>query len=111
MAQACADHVQDQGPKGLLNHIGSDGSDNGTRLSRYGTWHGSASENITYGPRSTGEEIVMQLYIDDGVPDRGHRINLMNRDIYMTGNFSGPHEAYGYMSCMTYATSYEPKQN
>ena len=52
----------------------------------------------------------MQLFVDDGVADRGHRTNLLNEGIYVTGNYSGPHSAYGSMSCMTYATSYDQKR-
>lgn len=48
----------------------------------------------------------MQLFVDDGVASRGHRTNLFS-DSTVTGNASGPHEAYGSMTCATYAGTYE----
>lgn len=49
----------------------------------------------------------MQLFIDDGVQSRGHRKNLFSTAMTMTGGFTGPHSAYGFVSCMTYAGEYE----
>jgi len=49
----------------------------------------------------------MQLFIDDGVQSRGHRKNLFSTAMTMTGGFTGPHSAYGFLSCMTYAGEYE----
>ena len=51
---------------GLVGHTGTDGSDHGTRLNRYGEWAGSAAENIAY-LDGTGTDIVMMLFVDDGV--------------------------------------------
>ena len=49
----------------------------------------------------------MQLFIDDGVPSRGHRNNLFTDSSNVTGNFSGPHSRYGFMTCITYANGYD----
>jgi len=35
-------------------------------MERYGEWLGGAGENISYGSK-TGDAIIMQLYVDDGV--------------------------------------------
>jgi uncharacterized protein YkwD len=76
---ATYDHCQDTGYNGLIGHTGNDGSDFSQRMHRYGVTEGGSAENISYG-NSDAMEIVMQLFIDDGVASRGHRTN-------MVGNF------------------------
>ena len=49
MSKACQFHVEDQGPDGLTGHTSTDGSKSFDRMNRYGTWGGSAGENISYG--------------------------------------------------------------
>ena len=49
MAMACADHIDDTGPDGIVGHTGADGSSFTDRLDRYGQWGTTASENIAYG--------------------------------------------------------------
>ena len=49
----------------------------------------------------------MQLYIDDGVPSRGHRHNLMDENAAVTGVATGWHLIYDIMACITYAGSYD----
>ena len=62
-------------------------------MNRYGTVNGGG-ENCAYG-RSNGIEIVMGLFVDDGVSSRGHRSNLVNGNFKFAGSFTGPHKDYG----------------
>ena len=45
----------------------------------------------------------MQLFVDDGVPSRGHRENMMRKEFKVAGNFSGPHKQYGCTTVINYA--------
>lgn len=100
------DHVQDLGPKGKAGHYGTDGSDPFQRMNRYGTWNGTAGENISFSPIATAKWHVMQLVIDDGVKNRGHRKALLNPDYRLTGSACGDHSVYGQMCVMTYSKEY-----
>jgi uncharacterized protein YkwD len=109
LSMAARDHVRDQGPSGETGHTGSDGSSPDTRTQRYG--NGSLiGENIAYG-FATGRDIVVQLLIDDGVPSRGHRDNIMNKSFNCAGVSIGPHRVYRYICPTVFAGSYVTANN
>ncbi len=64
MSLGAAEHVTDQ-RSGGYGHPGSDGTDPGERMNRYGVWSGGWGENISYG-ESNPRDIVIALIVDDG---------------------------------------------
>jgi uncharacterized protein YkwD len=102
---AAKDHVNDTGPKGITGHTGSDRSSMGQRINRYGKWDGGAGENISYG-HNIGRDIVVQLIVDDGVSNRGHRNNILNKNFKYAGGASGNHSEFTYMCVIDYANGY-----
>lgn len=107
LSLASKDHVTDQSKTGQTGHDGSDRSTPETRMKRYGIFSGTwtLGENIAYG-ETTGREIVCGLLIDDGVPSRGHRTNIMNKAFTQTGVAYGTHTQYRTSCTITYANGY-----
>jgi len=105
LARAAGDHVRDQGPVGGTEHRGTDGSDPARRMERYGQWRGAVAENIAYG-ENPAREVVLQLLIDDGVPNRGHREALLDPEWGVSGVACGRHRDYGQICVMDYAIGY-----
>lgn len=91
MSAAAQDLANDQRRTGDLGHTGSDGSSPGSRLGAHGSWQQSYSENVDYGPFLTGRDVIVDLLVDDGVPDRGHRRNIFDGNARVVGIACGPH--------------------
>jgi uncharacterized protein YkwD len=106
LSKSAADHARDQAESGLLGHLGTDGSQPWERMNRNGDWAGTAAENISYG-HNDARGVVIQLLVDDGVPDRGHRLNIFNPDYRFIGVACGPHPAFRMMCVMDFAADYK----
>lgn len=95
LAASAADHVADQSRSGAVGHVGGDGSTPGDRVERHGgSWE--VAEMVTYGAE-TPADVVRQLVVDDGVPDRGHRRLLFSPNLAVAGIACGPHPVYRTM--------------
>lgn len=108
LTEASAELVADQQKHGGIGHIASDGSTPQKRIEKYGSWDICSAEDISYGI-SDAREIVMTLLIDDGVPGRGHRENILNPCFRFAGVADGKHPAYQTLCAIDYAGEYKTK--
>ena len=104
LSSAAKAHVGDQ-RNGETGHTGSVGSQPWDRMNRYGTWQDKVAENISYGGYST-RGVVIQLIVDDGVPDRGHRMNMFSPEYRFVGVACGTHARFHDMCVMDFAARY-----
>lgn len=78
-----ADYSHEQGALGARGHVGADGSVPGDRVKRHGGGI-YVGEAIAYGTNDAAE-VVRQMIVDDGVPDRGHRKLLFDKNFRFAG--------------------------
>jgi uncharacterized protein YkwD len=109
LTRGARDHVKDTGPRGVMDHSGSDGSHPSDRVNRYGKWRQTMGENIAFGVTGA-RNIVIQLIVDDGVSDRGHRKNIFQPAFRCVGVACGPHAKFGFMCVMDFAGGFDEKR-
>jgi uncharacterized protein YkwD len=109
LAAAARDQVAYQGRLGLIGHSGKNRSTPFERMNRHGRWLQAAGENISYGASSPAA-VVRDLIVDDGVPDRSHRINMFRQDYRIAGVACGPHKTYRIMCVIAYAAAYQERR-
>lgn len=101
---AALELVREQGPTGQTGHRGPSGSTSQTRILRQGPV-GLCGEIINYGPELP-RMTMLQLVIDDGVPNRGHRKNIFNTEFKIAGAAIGAHQVYGSMTVVDMADGF-----
>ncbi|MDR0556830.1 MAG: CAP domain-containing protein [Treponema sp.] len=104
MSIGAQDHVRDL-TVNAAGHMSGDKNDPAKRISRYGQWTNTWGENIAYGA-ATGRDIVIELLIDDGSPNRVHYNNNMNKAFGKIGVAVGPHKRYGTVCVIDFAGGY-----
>ncbi|MEM6318346.1 MAG: LysM peptidoglycan-binding domain-containing protein [Bacteroidota bacterium] len=77
--QAAKKHGLDQQSRGSTGHDGSDGSWPWDRVKRECSQMTDGNENLVGGPADVREAVIL-LLVDDGIPSRGHRKTLLNKD-------------------------------
>jgi len=107
LTAAALEHVEAQGPAGEIGHDSADGERFDARLRRHGVEGETSGENIAYGP-AQADDVVRELIIDSGVPNRGHRRNIFYDAFETAGVACGPHRDYAAMCVMDFAGSPPP---
>lgn len=105
LGRAAADLAREQAQTGALGHRGADGSSPFARMSRHGRWHTHAGEAIDYGG-ATARRVVYNLIVDDGVRDRGHRLNLLAPDFRVAGIARASHPQFRQVCVIDFAAAY-----
>ena len=108
LSRAANELVEDQQKSTRTGHVTSKGANPQKRIEKYGVWEKCASEDISYG-NFNARQIVISLLIDDGVPSRGHRENILNPCSRFAGVAQGTHSSYGSMCVIDYAGNYKSK--
>eukprot|EP00756_Hemistasia_phaeocysticola_P063275 Hpha_TRINITY_DN6752_c0_g2::TRINITY_DN6752_c0_g2_i1::g.110872::m.110872 len=93
VVRAARDHAADLGTSGRTGHQGADGSMPQHRVNRYGSWKGMIAENLHLGGGTPGR-IVVSLLVDDGIPGREHRKNILSRGARLCGVAFAAHSQY-----------------
>jgi len=88
---------------GKTGNTGENAEDNNIeeRISKYVDWDVAISENIDFGG-FTGEDVIINLLVDDGVEDRSHRSNLFNTKIKYFGVGTSFHKEYDICTVIDY---------
>ncbi len=105
LGRAAADLAREQARTGDLGHRGADGSSPFARMSRHGRWRTHAGEAIDYGGE-TARRVVYNLIVDDGVRDRGHRLNLLAPDFHVAGVARASHPRFRQVCVIDFAADY-----
>lgn len=105
LSRAARSHARYQSRTGELGHDGQGGMR--ARIEREGTWQRLIGENIAYGS-SSSHDAILGLMIDDGVPNRGHRINILTEAFRVAGVAHAPHPTFeGGVFVIKYAGGFE----
>lgn len=105
LSRAAKSHARYQERTGELGHEGQGGMR--ARIEREGRWLNRIAENIAYGNPSA-HHAMLSLMVDDGVPGRGHRVNMLNPAYMVVGVSWATHPRYpGGVYVINYAGGFE----
>ena len=110
LAKSAKEHVDDIGPKGLLQYQSSDGTEPEERICKYGTFIDNLGENIDFGPNDE-MGVIVSLTLDDGEENRPHRENLFKTDYKKIGIACGVHQTEYQMCVIDFAYDFIPKDS
>ena len=105
IASACTDHVIDLGPKGKVDHIGTDGSTVYERMNRYGKHKGMCGENFQIGLEDP-EEIIISMLIDSKNEKKVHRRTMLESKFKKGALCIGNHSKYGIWTVFAYSEQF-----
>ncbi len=86
-------HAKDMGRSGQAGHNSSGGKTFNMRMAPMQKRYSGVAENCQYGFKDAAE-IVVDLLIDDGIPERGHRRNILDPAFNLIGVSVEPHKKF-----------------
>jgi hypothetical protein len=93
----------EQAKTGAMGHVCADGRTLKSRILQFcSDKYMQMAENISYGSWDA-RSIVIRFLIDDGIPSRGHRINLMSSSYTHCGVAMAKHPIYRYVCVIDFA--------
>jgi hypothetical protein len=93
----------EQAGSGAMGHVCADGRTLKDRILQFcGDRYSQMAENISYNGRDA-RSIVIRFLIDDGIPSRGHRINLMNPSCTHCGAAMASHPVHRNVCVIDFA--------
>jgi hypothetical protein len=98
------DHI---GPNGYTGHQ-HDSKSMKSRMKKHLGEPGAMAENISFG-WGNARDIILQMVIDDGVSNRGHRKNMFDNTYTKVGIACGYHK--GFSHCAVFEFFGKPKKN
>lgn len=107
--RAARELALDQKVNGGEGHRGSRGSQLRERLAKQGSGAMAFGECIAYG-FDDARMIALQLIIDDGVPDRGHRKSIFNPEFHHAGAALDDHPLWGFVCVVDFADGFTPNR-
>ena len=100
LIKAAEYHATDLGKSGTFEHESTDGTSFSKRMSSFG-YNNPAGENL-YGGFEDPLGVVVDLLIDEGIKDVGHRKNILDKDFNAIGVSRKPHTKYDYNVVMDF---------
>lgn len=94
--KSAEDHAVDSGKKGSIGHQNVK-----TRFKKYASQYDETAENCDYGS-DQALDIVMSLLIDQDVPDKGHRENILDKVFKSVGVAIREHKKYDWNCVMDF---------
>lgn len=94
--KAALEHAETSGKRGTTGHQRF-----GKRYDPLMKNYNEIGENLAYGYRSA-PDILIQLLIDEGIPDLGHRKNLLNPNFNSIGVAIESHKKYRFNCVMSF---------
>lgn len=104
LAAAAAEQVLEQGKSGATGHKTEGKGGIRGRVKRHGIAEKKIGENIAYEQDSSARGMVIDLIIDDGVHNRGHRKNLFDPTFAKVGVSCGSHPIYETMCVIEFSS-------
>ncbi len=105
MTAGARDLCLDQKEHGTFGHITSDVADASQRMNRYGTWKEYMGENILYGYNRPWH-VVAGFLVDDGMPRREQRNNLLDDRYRVAGVACSAHYRFGTVCVVNFSWNY-----